>query len=244
MTARPDANRRLVWRLLAVVVTMGALSWAAVPFYSWFCQVTGFAGTTQVASQGADRVLDRTVRVRFDANVMPDLGWTFRPMQTEMTVRLGETAMAYYEAVNTSDQTVTGSATYNVAPDDAGYFFEKIECFCFTEQTLAPGERRLVGTGIAIALPDGYAGFVHPRSGLAARTGLTVVNAPGTVDAGYRGEIRVCLLNTDATEPIELRRGDRIAQLVIQRVEYARFREADDLPSSVRGVGGHGSTGL
>ena len=141
MTARPDANRRLVWRLLAVVVTMGALSWAAVPFYSWFCQVTGFAGTTQVASQGADRVLDRTVRVRFDANVMPDLGWTFRPMQTEMTVRLGETAMAYYEAVNTSDQTVTGSATYNVAPDDAGYFFEKIECFCFTEQTLAPGER-------------------------------------------------------------------------------------------------------
>ena len=141
MTARVDANRRLVWRLLAVVVVMGALSWAAVPFYSWFCKVTGFAGTTQVATQGADRILDRTVRVRFDANVMPDLGWTFRPLQTEMTVRLGETAMAYYEAVNVSDQTVTGSATYNVAPDGAGYHFEKIECFCFTEQTLAPGER-------------------------------------------------------------------------------------------------------
>lgn len=120
---------------------MGALSWIAVPFYSWFCQVTGFAGTTQVASQEADRILERTVRVRFDANVMPDLGWTFRPMQTEMTVRLGETAMAYYEAVNTSDETVTGTATYNVAPSDAGYFFEKIDCFCFTEQTLAPGER-------------------------------------------------------------------------------------------------------
>ena len=104
-------------------------------------QVTGFAGTTQVATQESDRVLDRTVRVRFDANVMPDMGWTFRPMQREMTVRLGETAMAYYEAVNVSEQTVTGSATYNVAPDDAGYYFEKIECFCFTEQTLAPGER-------------------------------------------------------------------------------------------------------
>ena len=141
MSARPDANKRAVWRLLAVVLTMGALAWVAVPFYSWFCQVTGFAGTTQVATQESDRVLDRTVRVRFDANVMSDLGWTFRPMQTEMTVRLGETAMAYYEAVNTSDETVTGSATYNVAPSDAGYYFEKIECFCFTEQTLAPGER-------------------------------------------------------------------------------------------------------
>lgn len=141
MSVQPNANARIVWRLLAVVVTMGALSWAAVPFYSWFCKVTGFAGTTQVATEGSDRVLDQTVRVRFDANVMPDLGWTFRPMQTEMTVRLGETAMAYYEAVNTSDQTVTGSATYNVAPMDAGYYFEKIECFCFTEQTLAPGER-------------------------------------------------------------------------------------------------------
>lgn len=141
MTARADANRRMVWRLLAVVAVMAALSWIAVPFYSWFCKVTGFAGTTQVATQGSDRVLDRTVRVRFDANVMPDLGWTFRPMQTEMTVHLGETAMAYYEAVNTTDETVTGRATYNVAPSDAGYYFEKIECFCFTEQTLAPGER-------------------------------------------------------------------------------------------------------
>ena len=141
MTARPDPNRKLVVRLVALVVVMGALSWAAVPFYSWFCRVTGFAGTTQVATQGSDSVLEETVRVRFDANVMPDLDWTFRPMQREMTVRIGETAMAYYEAVNTSDQTVTGSATYNVAPMDAGYYFEKIECFCFTEQTLAPGER-------------------------------------------------------------------------------------------------------
>ena len=141
MTARPDPNRKLVVRLVALVVVMGALSWAAVPFYSWFCQVTGFAGTTQVATQGSDRVLEETVRVRFDANVMPDLDWTFRPMQREMTVRIGETAMAYYEAVNNSDQVVTGTASYNVSPDAAGYFFEKIECFCFTEQTLKPGER-------------------------------------------------------------------------------------------------------
>ena len=136
-----DRNRRLVWRLVSVVVVMGALAWAAVPFYRWFCQVTGFAGTTQVATGESDRVLDQQVRVRFDANVMPGLGWTFRPMQTEMMVRLGETGMAYYEAVNNTDETIVGRATYNVSPDAAGYFFEKIECFCFTEQALAPGER-------------------------------------------------------------------------------------------------------
>ncbi|MEO7745086.1 MAG: dUTP diphosphatase [Actinomycetota bacterium] len=113
--------------------------------------------------------------------------------------------------------------------------------------TLAPGERATVPTGVAIALPHGYAAFVHPRSGLAARHGLTVVNAPGTVDAGFRGEIRVTLLNTDATEPLTLRRGDRVAQLVVQRVERARFVLVDDvdqLASSERGTGGHGSTGL
>ena len=109
--------------------------------------------------------------------------------------------------------------------------------------TLAPGERALVPTGVSLALPFGYVGLVHPRSGLAVRHGLTVVNAPGTVDAGYRGEICVTLLNTDATEPIVLRRGDRIAQLVIQRVETARFVPVDELPDSVRGAGGFGSTG-
>jgi dUTP pyrophosphatase len=109
--------------------------------------------------------------------------------------------------------------------------------------TLAPGERRTVPTGVALALPPGYAGFVHPRSGLAARHGLTVVNAPGTVDAGYRGEIRVTLLNTDSEQPLELRRGDRIAQLVVQRVEHVRFVEVEELPASERGAGGFGSTG-
>lgn len=109
--------------------------------------------------------------------------------------------------------------------------------------TIPPQGRATVPTGVAIALPDGYAAFVHPRSGLAARHGLTIVNAPGTVDAGYRGEIAVTLLNTDVSEPIELRRGDRIAQLVIQRVERARFVEVERLPGSDRGEGGFGSSG-
>ena len=108
---------------------------------------------------------------------------------------------------------------------------------------LAPGERAVVRTGIAIALPAGYAAFVHPRSGLAARRGVTVVNAPGTVDAGYRGEIKVILLNTDPAEPVSFRRGDRIAQLVVQRVEQVTFREVAALPGTDRGEGGFGSTG-
>jgi len=108
---------------------------------------------------------------------------------------------------------------------------------------LAPGERAVVGTGIAIALPDGYAGFVHPRSGLAARHGVTVVNAPGTIDAGYRGEIKVILLNTDPVRPVSLRRGDRIAQLVVQRVANVTFREVPVLPASARGEDGFGSSG-
>ena len=109
--------------------------------------------------------------------------------------------------------------------------------------TLAPGERAMVPTGVALALPDGYVALVHPRSGLAARHGLSIVNTPGTIDAGYRGEIKVMLINHDPSEPIELRRGDRIAQLVVQRYERARFVEVDALPSSVRGEGGYGSTG-
>ncbi|GGJ77705.1 deoxyuridine 5'-triphosphate nucleotidohydrolase [Pilimelia anulata] len=108
---------------------------------------------------------------------------------------------------------------------------------------LAPGERALVGTGVAIALPAGYVGLVHPRSGLAAKLGVTVLNAPGTVDAGYRGEIRVNLINLDPRATARIARGDRIAQLVVQRVERANFRVVDELPGSDRGDGGHGSTG-
>ncbi len=109
--------------------------------------------------------------------------------------------------------------------------------------TLEPGERALVPTGIALALPEGYVALVHPRSGLAARHGISIVNAPGTIDAGYRGEVQVCLVNTDPREQFAVSRGDRIAQLVIQRFESASFVEAEDLPGSARGIGGYGSTG-
>ena len=123
-------------------------------------------------------------------------------------------------------------------PGDAGADLQSTESF-----VLQPGDRRLVGTGIAMALPEGYAGFVHPRSGLAARHGVSIVNAPGTVDAGYRGEIKVCLVNTDRSQPVTITRGDRIAQLIIQRVNRATFTPVAQLPGSVRGAGGHGSTG-
>jgi dUTP diphosphatase len=109
--------------------------------------------------------------------------------------------------------------------------------------TLAPGERALVPTGIAIALPPGYAAFVHPRSGLAARAGIGLVNAPGTIDAGYRGEIKVIVINHDPARTVHLHRGDRIAQLVVQRVARAEFVEVSALPESERGTGGHGSSG-
>ena len=111
------------------------------------------------------------------------------------------------------------------------------------DAVLAPGQRIVLPTGIAMALPVGYAAFVHPRSGLAARLGLSMVNAPGTIDAGYRGEIKVIAINLDPVSPIRLQRGDRIAQLVVQRVERAEFTEVDALPGSERGAGGHGSTG-
>ncbi|HKU02624.1 MAG TPA: dUTP diphosphatase [Arthrobacter sp.] len=123
-------------------------------------------------------------------------------------------------------------------PGDAGADLRARE-----DVVLLPGERKLVPTGVAIALPDGFVALIHPRSGLATKHGLTIVNSPGTVDAGYRGEISVTLLNTDLSQPIELRRGDRIAQMVIQRVEYAQFIPVSELSGSVRGTGGFGSTG-
>ena len=123
-------------------------------------------------------------------------------------------------------------------PGDAG-----VDLFAAVEVTLAPGERAVVPTGVAIALPEGYAAFIHPRSGLGARHGVTIVNAPGTVDAGYRGEIKVTLLNTDLRQPVRFGRGDRIAQLVIQQVARPVFHEVAALPGSARGDGGFGSTG-
>lgn len=121
---------------------------------------------------------------------------------------------------------------------DAGADLRSRETF-----VLEPGERRLVPTGIAIAVPEGYAAFVHPRSGLAAHHGVSIVNAPGTIDAGYRGEVRVCLVNTDRQAAVRISRGDRIAQLVVQSVSRAEFVTVAELPASSRGAGGYGSTG-
>lgn len=123
-------------------------------------------------------------------------------------------------------------------PEDAG-----ADLYSAQDLVLQPGERALARTGVAIALPIGTVGLIHPRSGMAAKHGLSIVNTPGTIDAGYRGELMVCLLNTDRTEAIEITRGMRIAQLVIQRVELAQFEEVDQLDETERGSGGYGSTG-
>jgi dUTP pyrophosphatase len=131
-----------------------------------------------------------------------------------------------------------GSAPGYALPGDAGADLALAE-----DVELAPFQRALVRTGVAVAIPDGYAAFVHPRSGLAHRLGLSLVNAPGTIDAGYRGEIKVNLINLDPTTPLTLRRGDRVAQLVVQPVVRARFVPVETLPDSARGSGGHGSTG-
>ena len=133
---------------------------------------------------------------------------------------------------------LTGPEPQYAHPGDAGADLTSTEAV-----TLAPGERAVVGTGVAIALPDGYVAFVVPRSGLAARHGITIVNSPGTVDAGYRGEIRVTLLNTDRSASYAIEPGDRIAQLIVMPVSRARFVEVERLPGSERGEGGFGSTG-
>jgi len=125
---------------VAMVLGMGALSYAAVPLYRMFCQVTGFGGTTQKAEKPSEQSLDRMITVRFDANVSPNLPWLFEPVQRTVQVRIGENVLAFYTATNTSDKPVKGTAAFNVSPSAAGKHFSKIECFCFKEQTLKPGE--------------------------------------------------------------------------------------------------------
>jgi cytochrome c oxidase assembly protein subunit 11 len=127
-----------------VAALMLSLSYAAVPFYSWFCAVTGYGGTTSVAEAASDKILDRTILIRFDGSKDPGLEWEFHPAAPNMTVRIGETALAFYEAYTPPDGVIAGQASYNVAPDLAGGYFTKIECFCFTEQVLQPGERVLM----------------------------------------------------------------------------------------------------
>jgi cytochrome c oxidase assembly protein subunit 11 len=134
------SNRRVAASLVAFVAFMIGLSFAAVPLYRMFCAATGFAGTPQRAQAASERVFPETVTVRFDSNTAPGLPWSFKPVQTEMTLHVGETKLAFFRAVNNSKESVTGSAVFNVSPDLMGQYFTKIQCFCFTEQTLKPGE--------------------------------------------------------------------------------------------------------
>ncbi len=132
--------QKTVVQTVGVVVLMGSLAWAAVPFYDWFCRVTGFGGTTGVAEAAPEDILDRTVTVRFDASKAKGMAWDFKPVEREMEVRIGETGLAFYEAHNPTDRPIAGQASYNVAPYSAGGYFQKIACFCFEEQVLEPGE--------------------------------------------------------------------------------------------------------
>jgi len=136
-----DPKVRTVMQAVSVVVFMGGLAWASVPFYDWFCRVTGFGGTTGVAEYAPDAVLDQTIMIRFDASRERDFPWEFKAVEHDMEVRIGETGLAFYEAYNPTDRPIAGSASYNVAPFEAGGFFVKIACFCFEEQVLQPGER-------------------------------------------------------------------------------------------------------
>lgn len=136
----PRRNRTVALALVGVVAGMTGMAYAAVPLYSLFCQVTGYGGTTQRAEAPSIKTSEREIVVRFDANVQ-GLAWEFRPVQPQLRVKLGETATAYYFARNQSDRATVGTAVFNVAPDASGVYFNKIECFCFTEQKLAPGER-------------------------------------------------------------------------------------------------------
>jgi cytochrome c oxidase assembly protein subunit 11 len=135
-----DKNARLAWSLVAVFAGMLGLAYASAPLYRAFCQATGFGGTTQVAVEGDRPVLKRTVEVRFDTSVDPNLSWYFEPVQREVTVRLGEEKLVYFRATNRSQRPIVGTATYNVTPETAGAWFNKIQCFCFTEQLLQAGQ--------------------------------------------------------------------------------------------------------
>ena len=182
-----DPKLKTARTLVGVVLVMGALAWASVPLYDWFCRVTGYGGATGYSDAGSDVILDQTIVIKFDASLERDMPWTFKPVVREMEVRIGETGLAFYEAHNPTDVAVAGSAAYNVAPFVAGGHFAKIDCFCFEEQVLEPGETVLMPvtffvdpsivedkdakdlghitlsyTFYQIDLPDGYAALDGP----------------------------------------------------------------------------------
>jgi cytochrome c oxidase assembly protein subunit 11 len=133
--------QKTVMQTVSVVVIMGGLAWASVPFYDWFCRVTGFGGVPEQVEAAGDEILDQTIKVRFDGTLNEGMAWEFKPVERQMEVRIGETGLAFYEAYNPTDRPIAGQASYNVTPYTAGGFFDKIDCFCFEEQVLAPGER-------------------------------------------------------------------------------------------------------
>ena len=135
------ADKNVAFKLVGLVTVMLSLSFAAVPLYDWFCRVTGYGGTPLEADAGSDVILDKTIKVRFDANVERDMPWQFRPVEREVEIKIGETGLAFYEAYNPTDKPVAGSASFNVTPFSAGEYFVKIDCFCFEEQVLEPGQR-------------------------------------------------------------------------------------------------------
>lgn len=156
--------QRTVAQTVSVVILMGGLAWASVPFYDWFCRVTGFGGATNIAETGSDVILDETITVRFDASLERDMPWTFKPEVRQMEIRIGETGLAFYEAHNPLDVPIAGQAAYNVTPYEAGAFFDKIECFCFVEQVLMPGETVMMPVSFFVdpAIVDDREGqYVH-----------------------------------------------------------------------------------
>ena len=140
MKGAKDKNARVAWTMVAIVGGMLALAYAAVPLYEIFCKATGFAGTPVVAQEGERPVLERTVTVRFDSNVDPNLPWRFQPLEREVKVKLGEEKLVFFRATNVSQRPIVGTATYNITPERTGRWFDKIQCFCFTEQLLKPGQ--------------------------------------------------------------------------------------------------------
>jgi len=161
---RLQGNNRTLAQTLLLVVTMGSLSFAAVPFYDWFCRVTGFGGTTSVSAAGSDLIVDQTMKVRFDASLEQGMPWTFKPVVRSMEIRIGETGLAFYEAHNPTDRVIGGTASYNVFPYSAGGYFTKIECFCFIEQVLQPGETVLMPVSFYVdpeMMNDPEGKFVH-----------------------------------------------------------------------------------
>lgn len=146
-------NTKTALKALGLVTFMGALGFASVPLYDWFCRVTGFGGVTQVAEEGSQTILEETIQVRFDASKDRDFEWEFRPVERTTDIKIGETGLAFYEAYNPTDRPIAGTASFNVYPFSAGYYFNKIQCFCFEMQVLQPGER--------VQMPVSY--FVDPE---------------------------------------------------------------------------------